>query len=317
MLKLTSRINVSNFEFAGVAGVKINSSWSELVDTCVISLPKKTSWEGRMLAMGGHPLLKRGDKVVVNLGYNDINVPEFAGFLTTIDAINTPLSINCQDGMFLLKRVSRTVSYKSVSLRKLIGDIVQEIAPFEVLMDVELGSYRFAKPVTPFEVLDNLRDKYCVKSFFRNGRLYVGLAIVPKLQKTHLFDFQRNVIQSDLGYNRKEDIRLKLKAVIFNNNKKENVEVGDEDGQTRTFHYRNISKADAKKLLEQELERLKYDGFKGSFLAFGAPSVQHGDIADLKNPFMPEQNGKYLIKGVEKTFDDKGYRQKIELEGRL
>lgn len=317
MLKLTSKIHVGPFQFTGVTDVRIVSSWATMADVCELKIPRKSAWQGRPIAMGRNPILQRGDVVKVHLGYNGSNASEFEGFLTTINAIDSPLTIACQDALFLLKRVTRKISYKSVSLRTLVTDLIGDLVPFEVLVAMELGSYRWATPVSPAEVLDNLKEKYCIASFFRGGTLYVGLTIVPKLQKTHLFNFTKNVVSSHLEYCRKEDVRLKLKAVIFNQNRKEETETGDSDGQVRTFHYRNISKADAKNRLEQEMERLKYDGFKGDFTAFGAPSVQHGDIASLINPFLPEQNGRYLIKSVEKTFGSGGYRQKIELEGKL
>mgnify|MGYP001439708446 CR=1 FL=1 len=105
--------------------------------------------------------------------------------------------------------------------------------------------------------------------------------------------------------------------IIQPGNKREEVEVGEKDGEQRTFHYYNISAAEAKKRLEQEAERLMYTGYRGSFTTFGSPDFRHGDIVDIVDPVFPDREGRYLAKAVKTTFGEGGYRQEITLESKV
>lgn len=71
-----------------------------------------------------------------------------------------------------------------------------------------------------------------------------------------------------------------------------------------------------KAIADDEIERLKYDGYKGSLTIFGN-SFNHGDIINLKDDSYPERNGRYLIKKVVTTFGQNGFRQKLELDTKI
>ena len=228
----------------------------------------------------------------------------------------TPVRVQCEDAMYLLKQGEFTRSYRSVSTSQLIGDLIGGAVPYKVVADTNLGQFRISK-ATPAKVLEYLREHYFVRAWFRGGTLYVGLAYVAELQRQRLIRFDRNVIQHNLEYREKDDVRLSLKAVIVKpDNSKEEVETGDKDGEKRTFHYYNISVSEAKKLLEGEAERLKYTGYRGSFTTFGSPDIRHGDVVELQDPIYPERAGKYLVKRVKVRFGMNGYRQEVELESK-
>ena len=131
-----------------------------------------------------------------------------------------------------------------------------------------------------------------------------------------------NVVQPFEGIGasvrRKEDLRFKLKAtIIYPNNTKQEVEIGQADGDLRSFHYYDVPKAEAKRLLEQELERLLAEGYSGSLTIFGVPRVLHGDIAELRSDLLPERDGDYLVKAVNTTFGPGGFRQNLTLDTRV
>lgn len=314
MLRLTSEIVIGPYRFSAVNEVEVDSSWDNLTDTCTLTFPRQISWEGRSLAGGTDPLLKRKMPVTVKLGYDGKNVEVFRGYVRDISA-EIPVKVKCEDAMYLLKQGEFTKSYRSVDTKTLVGDMALS-TPFEVVANATLGQFRISKS-TPAKVLEYIREHYFVRSFFREGKLYVGLAFVAALQRRRRIRFDRNVIEHSLEYREKDDVQLYLKAVIMKpDNTKDEVFEGDEGGEQRTFHYYNISKSEASRLLKQEAERLKYTGYRGSFTTFGSPEIRHGDLIELSDPNYPERDGTYLVKRVKITFGMNGYRQEVELESK-
>jgi hypothetical protein len=301
----------------GVHEVSIESTWDQLTDTATVMLPKKISLDGKSIATGLNPWLRRGDKVKLNLGYEQTGLNEmFVGFIDFIDA-KVPVGITCQDGMFLLKKGELTLSYKAVSLKALMADVIGNLVEYEVVADMNLGQFRITK-ATPAKVLEYLREHYLVRSWFRAGRLYVGLAYVAKLQRAHQLSFTKDIVEHSLEWRVKEQVTLLAKGIIVDRkNKRKEVEVGDKGGETRTFHYYDLSESEVKRMLERELERMRYDGYRGSLTTFGDEPYYHGDTVKLFDVEYPERAGIYLIKKVVTKFGLGGYRQELELEERV
>jgi hypothetical protein len=316
MLKLTCDTTIGSFNFAGVTEIEVNSSWENLTDTATITFPRLLKWQGRELATGPNPLLKRGDKVLVRIGYDGENTEVFRGVIRDITG-EVPVKLICEDEMYLLKSGEKTLSYKDTSTAEIVKDIVGGTVPYKVVADVKTGPFRISK-ATPAKVLEYLREHYFVRAWMRAGTLYVGLAYVPELQRTSKIRFDRNIISHTLEYREKDSVKLSLKAVIVKpGNGSETVEIGDTDGEKRTFHYYNISISEAKKMLEKEIERLRYTGYRGSFVTFGKPDIRHGDVVKITDPIYPERSGSYLVKSVKINFGQTGYRQTCELETKV
>lgn len=317
MIRLTSDIKIGSYTFKGVVNVQVDSSWDTFTDTCKITVPRRLSWAGKNIATGTDPLIRKGDQVTVSLGYESRNDVIFEGYVVSIST-KIPVEITCEDKMWKLKQSSFTKAYKSVRLRTLLEDMLRGDFQFEA-PTVELGPFRISN-ASPAQVLSELRDTYFLKSFFRDGKLYVGLAYWASLQKTHKIYFDRHVPQdgNSLDFVRKEDVKIKLKIVVIaKDNSKKEYEYGDKDGEERTFHYYSITKAQADQYGKTEIERLRYDGYRGSLTIFGQPAVRHGDVVELRDPVYPERDGSYLVKSVNTSFGTDGYRQTLELDTKV
>lgn len=312
MKRLTSNIKVGSYLFKGLVDLKIESTWEQLTDTCIITIPRKLEWNGKTLAVGVDPLFDRGDKVVIELGYDGNNVLEFTGYVRDIE-VATPVTITCEDSAFLLKQSSKTVSFENVSLSDLLTEILPKEIDFEAL-GVNLGQFRL-RNATPAKVLHELKENYSLYSFFKGEKLFVGFAYPPsRTIDTLNFEFERNVISDKLDYRKEQDVKIKVKAIsMLPDNKKLEIEEGDPDGDVRTFHYYDVKEADLRKMAKEEISRLRYSGWDGSFLAFGQPFVKHGDIVALKDNKLDRQ-GDYLVKKVITTFGLSGYRREIFLD---
>ena len=317
MKKLTSKIQIGAYLFNGVTEVTTESSWEQMTDTATITIPKRIEWQGKPLVFSDNPILKKGNAVKIELGYDDVNEAVFEGYLTNIHVMR-PVKLDCQDTMWQLKKGEFTKAYRQCTLSQLLKDMNMGV-PYEVVANHDLGSYRTPKSkMTPAQVLEDLRQNYFVKFFFRGGKLYAGLAYVAKLQTVHKLKFDVHVVENNLEFVKKEDVKIKIRCVIMKpDNKKEEFEVGDTEGEVRTLHKYNISKEAMKILASQEIERLKYDGFRGTLTIFGQPFIQHGDVVDINDPETPEAKGQYLVKKVSRSFSQSGYRQTIELEGKV
>ncbi len=217
-------------------------------------------------------------------------------------------------------------------------------------VSTNVGDFR-TQNETIAAVLYRLRKDYKLECFFRKNvasgswnDLYVsGIVYYPKdyinsttgAIKSTTYNFQQNIIDgTQLIYLRKDDVRLGIKAysvgkyelTTFNSagklstkNKRLEVVVGDTDGDIRTQFFwpatntsPELDLANLKTLAIQRLNKMKYEGWHGSFTSFGIPYVQHGQAVKLQDDIIPERTGTYLIKSVKVKFGMGGFRREIE-----
>lgn len=317
MLVLSSHITIGEWQFDYCVDVEIASDIGTLTDTCKITIPRKTeSWEGKKIAIGDDPVLKRGDAVTVKLGYDGVLKTRFIGYVKDIKA-GMPVTILCEDSMYLLKKGKLTFSFPGGDIRTLLEKVLPAGMKYKTPADksISVPQFRFTN-VSPAKVLEELKSRMGIHSYFRiienEPVLYVGLAYWTDHRKTETFQFGFNIIDPyELVYKREEDIRLKAKAISWQrNNTKIETEVGDEDGEQRTIHAYNLNLIELQVYAKAELERFKYTGYRGSLITFGEPAVDKNDIINIVgNQYHPD--GKYLIKDVQIKFGTGGYRQSI------
>lgn len=292
--------------FRNVNAVSIDSSWKNLTDKAEISLPRRFKWADKEVK----DLIQKGDQVIIKLGYDGTLVEEFSGYVTDLEA-GIPVKIYCEDNMYQLKKTPVNKSYGSVKLEALLKDIVPAWVKLDVV-DVDLGAFKIEKS-TVAKVLEKLKESYGLYSYFRGDTLYCG-KVYQDVEKLEVkYHFQRNIVSHDLKYKKKEDLRLKVTATSYlNNGKKNEITLGDEDGEERTLSYYGISTESLKILAQQDLDKLKVDGYKGNFITFGFPPVKHGYIANLVDDEYPERAGKHYIDSVKSDFSSSGFRRTIE-----
>jgi hypothetical protein len=317
MKRLFSKITINDAKtgkesvFTYVNEITIKSTWKEFVDTCEITLPKNTTKNGKPLVAGLNSLFSRGDKIKVELGYYPKLETYFTGYISKIE-LNTPIKLYCENETFLLKQKTFTKSYKSVTLKTLLSDIIDPSIKVSV-PDSVLGAFRI-KNVTPLQVLGEIKSTYGMEAFFKNGTLYVGLMYIPEFSQVWNITHERNVIDSSLNWQNEDDVKIKVKAISMKpDNSKIEIEVGDEGGEQRTAHYFNLTEKQLKEIATREIVKFKFTGFRGGFTTFGNSKISHGDIINLRSKKLSEQNGTYFVDGVETTFGQSGFRQRVEL----
>jgi hypothetical protein len=312
MKQITCRYTIGKYRFIFTSEIEITSTWESLTDKAIIKVPRKLQMKGQPV---GSELFARGDKVVIEIGYDYNFETLFTGYLARIEP-GTPLVFHCEDAAYLLKQ--KTVdnySKKSVTLRQLLTDICP--VPFQCPA-VSLGKFRIKGNVTVAQVLDELKKAYNLYSFIRDGVLYVGLPYTGTAQKQVKFNASYNIEDdSGLTYSKAEDVKVWIKIIsMLPNNKKITWEDGDKGGAVRTIHVYDKTLDFIKGQAKAELRKLKFDGLAGSFTAFGYPLARHGDVVLFTDKLNPERSGRYLVKSVRYSFGRGGIRQEIEIDGR-
>ena len=273
---------------------------------------------------------------------------EFVGYITKVSN-SVPIVLECEDEMYRLKQIQcPTKVWDGKNGQKNdVGSILTKILEGTGITvnnsgaTLDVGNLRTGSE-TVAQLLDSLQRDYRLESYFRLSKdgtpelRCAGVVYYPSDRKEHVFHFQKNIVNEDLQYFRLDDQNLGIKAystfeVEQNTGTRKDgtpikrkrrltvtVPDGFVDGELRTVYFWEVkTEKELKKLATERLNRFYYEGFQGSFVAFGLPSVKHGDAAVLIDATKPERNGTYLIKKVVKTFGMNGYRQDIELDLRI
>ena len=306
MHAMSSYIQIGDHGFKRINSFKVKSSRKTLTDTAVIKIANVSS-----LLNDANKKIKVGDIVTITGGYNGNNNIEFEGYVSEIKP-SSPLEIMCEDEMWKLKQQTITKSWESVKLVDVLKFIVPDVNTVEC-PDMTLSPFRLVK-VTKAKALEAIKEAYGIDIYFRSKKLFAGLAYTEKDPKTVKYHFQKNIpsrrLQNGLIYKKKGDIKIKVEAIsLLPDNTKIVKTVGDEDGETHTLHFYNLTEAELKQQAESKIDLMKYDGYRGNLIAFGLPFVQHGDKAKIIDINHPDQDGSFLIDSVETEYSDSGIRR--------
>lgn len=305
MFNPVCHITIGSFVFDFVHQLEVESSWELLTDTGKILLPANLKLDKNKL----RELIAPGDAVTIDCGYlGDVN-RVFSGYVSGI-APKVPIEILLEDEAWKLKQSTITDSLQNASLSDLMAKHFQGYQTR--ILDTEIGNYQIDN-ASRAKILQSLREQFGLYGFFRQGVLVVGRVYDTQTATTHAIPFQR-IIEHDLQYKRKEDIRLQVTAISNNpDGSKTEVRLGDADGEQRSLNFYNLPMAALKDAATREMDRLKYDGYRGTMTCFGQPFIKHGDIIELINNEKADTTGRYWVDAVNYTFGVGGYRQKIKL----
>lgn len=325
MLRPYCKIIINGIVFPFCHTVEIHSTWEKHTDTAKIVMPKRIGFvdsDGNSISneiiAGAKPTFKRGDPVEIWLGYVGNGLKrEFLGVISNVSP-HLPLTIECEDLMWNLKQTQVAKMYKSVNLQTLLKDILPAGTPFQAV-DTVVGSLEL-NYCTVVDVFNKLaQPPYGIQTWVRDGKVYCGLAYYQDMQDVFDFVFQSTVISDELVFTRADDLRVGIRAVnITSKGKRETITLGDGTGKMTKLKFHNCSADTIKLFTQQQLALQNHVGYKGKFKTFGLPSVKHGDAANLVNPIIADENGKFLIKAVTKSFGvGIGYKQEIDLHWQL
>lgn len=321
MFILTGKIEIGNFVFRSIHDVEITKSVEDLVDTAVIKMPSKFKIRDNGSLKYTEDAIKVGDKVSITLGYEDkYEGVEFTGFVSSIGS-KIPLEIKCEDAMWLLRRKNITKAFERTTLKEILTKVVEGT---EIKLSDKIPHYPVDKWIIKqrngTQALQDIKEELLMSVYLDDeGRLYAGLEQFNNMGQEVIYDLNYNLVENNLEYKTEDEKRLKIKyTYIDKRNHKKSVEVGDDDGEIRTFHTSVISsEAELKKAAEAELKKLKYDGFEGSVKSFLLPYATRGMAAKIRDKEHENREGKYFIKKVVTTFGMDGARREATISNKL
>lgn len=322
MLVLNCIIQVGDLVFDFANEIEVKDNWKDKTNTAVIKVAKKVLVQNNGVAKGElGEVIKTGDAVKIYCGYDGKYKLEFIGYVSESLKLTVPLEIKCEDEMYQLKR--RSLKPKTL-LKAKVSDLIKYIAPDykSELLDSELGTF-IIRNETPAQVLKRLQEESGLYSFFKIGKnnepvLVVGKPYLwgiseqaPELPEV-IYHLQYNVVENDLQWKKKEDMRIKIKAVsILANNKRLNsVFEGDSDGETRSLTYYNLSQAQLESNAKADYNKIKQDSYSGDVTGFGLPHTRAGQIARIVDTEYVKRDEKYFIDEVTVVFGVNGFRRK-------
>jgi hypothetical protein len=280
------------FTFNFLADYSGQLTWAHLTDTIKITIPRKiyfldgenrTTWAEEQIYGNPEkaPLIIRGDKIKVTLGYQYFkptsqnkfkreivtdSYTAFDGYITKIQN-KTPVTLECEDKMYALKQTKvedKVWSNSTYTLEKMLKEMISKSTFSDTKnIQVQVDNYKhdigkfITKGVTIAQVLDELRKHYHLESFIRDNTLRCGIIrYYPEDRANHVFHFQKNIISDNLEYQRADDVRIgiiaksiyKIELQTINSSGKKKtahkqleVRVGDLDGELRTLFFENVT----------------------------------------------------------------------------
>jgi hypothetical protein len=303
-------ITIGKLVFSYANELQIESTWKEFTDTATIRLPRNLRLQENELLK----LMKVGDRVVIKLGYEDESMSaEFMGYLTAIKP-NTPLELSCEDESWQLKKEPISKTFKKTTVLRMMRSL---LSAYEIIgFDSEISAMVISKS-TPAQVLEQLKESYGLNSFFRlNNEKPVLVIGKPYSDQSSDFEytFSKDILAHNLEFKRKEDIKLKVIAISNNRDgSKIEVQVGDADGEERTLNFYNVSKATLTELATVEIDKMKYDGYRGSLTVSGQHKAVHGSVVKLTDNTYPERGGRFFVEKAITKFGNQGFTRELTL----
>jgi len=323
MLAITLEILTEKFRIPYISELSIDSRQDLLMDICTFSFPNRIDKKGKKIL----DFIKIGDKITVNAGYNGRKTTRFVGYISKIMPGRDCL-VECLDEgyPFSFLSVEKSVNLKKTTFSKLLNAIAPSIKLN--IRDADIGDWEIQKDTPVFKVIEELKQKFNILPFFRNGILTFAKT---DLTGGILLDFQKNMpLEEDdlslylptqsLYYIKgtseyKEGGKTKVITVFFDKNgSSKQAPKGVQIGEVRV---KGITEGVLIELCKNKLNAINQDGLTGECTTFGEPYVRHGQTAQIKDLTRPDFEGNYYIKSVLTTFNEDGLLQKIGIGSKL
>lgn len=337
--QLNSVIKIGNYKpFVGVHSVDIKKSIRTYMDTAVIELPgvcilKKTKSDDKDSGSGSEDVtqvasvFKRGDKVVINLGYDGQMKVEFKGYVSRVNK-TTPCQIECQGYAFELHSKKINKVFKNTSLKDVLNYIVYGT-------NIVLGDVPSA-PMSKCLLLgqSGISALEAVKKMF-GGVLFIWMddnvmnATLSYLDFTESQSAGSPDVVYQIGWNTIRDDQMKEHLagdqpveVVVEQRQKDGSYKRESVGVKLAYQERrrlqSIDDATTQKKIATALEdRHNYQGFEGKITTFLQPFCKPAYKGQIIDKRYQERSGTYLVEAVNVKYSRSGARRILDLSRQL
>jgi len=317
----TCHISLGTVQMTQVESVNIKKSIEAQTQTATVTFPKAVYFKNDNKKRVSE-VLKVGDVVTIDLGYNGKENREFDGYIVRVEQ-TIPVVVHIEDEMYILKKtIVEPKQWEAATLGDVLNYIAPNVSKNVVDTSLKLGKFAIDK-VSAATVLKYISDNYSLCCFFKGKVLQVGFpySFVPD-NVVYVYDFQRNVPADgrNLQFMTKDVNTIKIKAIS-------NLKTGkklivwlpskDAEGDIRSLNFPEMTEAELTKLAQAELDKFQYEGYKGSVKGFGLPFVQLTEAVRLRDNEYKDQEGNYLVDAVEVDFQVNEFRRECTLGKRV
>ena len=309
-------IQVGDYKLGMLEKVEINRSVELLADTAVITLPGAEY----NIALDVESKIRRGDPVVISLGYEEIGmVEEFRGWVQRVGTDGGAITLECEDDLYKFRKSLADQQHANITLADLLKIVVKGVGGgYRIDCSYSWTYEKFIiNSATGYDVLAKVQEESGADIYIQGMTLHVH-APGEKVGKTVIYDFARNVQECDLEYRRADERRVEVvvKAVMPDGKVKER-HYGTTGGDKVTVKCATSDDASMKLRGESEHKRLTFDGYEGSITTWLVPHIMPGDSAELHDADYEYKDGKYYVRAVKTEFSSDGGTRELELGFRL
>lgn len=309
-------IRIGDYRLGMLDKIEIHKSVELLSDTATITLPAAQY----NIALELENRIKRGNKVSVKLGYEDVGlVEEFTGYLRRISTDGGNLTLHCEDELYLFRKPLQNEVLKQVTLEDLIKKVIAGVGGNYSVQNSYSWKYEkfVISTATGYDVLKKVQEECGADIYLRDGVLHIH-APGEVVGSERIYDFHQNVESADLTYHLAEDkkVNVVVKALLPDGKVKE-IEVGTTGGEKVEVRCATADEASMRARGEAEVLRRSFDGYDGNITTWLIPYCTPGDTANLYDRDYPQKDGAYFVRSVTTEFSASGGKRKIELGFRL
>ena len=252
LVKLNCKIEIETkdnkkLSFTAVNNCEIERSIYNLGSTAKIKIPASarltTKGDKISESVQSGKQFARGDKISISLGYDDKLENEFKGFIYRVN-FTTPLEIECEGYEFQLRKPADVKVFESTTLKDLLTWAANgtDITLSDHIPKINFTNYVIPAGKSKLDVVQDVKDKYGLTTYFTENLLYCGLSYIPDYGEVKYSLGVNTIKDNELKYRNADDVKLKVKAIwAKKDNTKIEAHVGDDDGQERTLFFFNVS----------------------------------------------------------------------------
>lgn len=316
MFTMKFDIEVGDYKLGMVEKVEIIRSVEQLADSAVVTLPAAEY----NIALDVEQKIHRGDKIVINLGYDEIGmVQEFVGWVQRVGTDNGAITLECEDDLYLFRKALTDRQFTNVSLKSLLELVVEGVGGgFSIDCSYSWTYEKFViNNATGYDVLRKIQEECGADIYIQEKTLHVH-APGEKVGNTIYYDFSQNVQDCDLTYRHTEDrrVRVVVKALLPDGKVKQR-EYGTTGGDKVVVKCASSDDESMKLRGESEHKRLTFDGYDGNIVTWLVPYIKPGDKAVLHDKDYDYKDGSYFVRAVSTEFSADGGKRTVELGYRL
>ena len=323
MFKMSWYITLGNFRLKMLEKVEIDRSVDTLADTATITLPGMVFNK----ALEVESKIKRGDKVLVQLGYDDKLVTEFDGYIESIHTDGGIIALNCEDALFLYRVPIDDIQLANVSVTDILNFVNAKVSAnyptmpaFTLSCDYDFRYQKFTiKGATAFDVLKKIQEEAKPNIYLKGSVLHVHPQYSEIFGKT-AYDFAVNIDRNgcDLKYRHANERNVIVEIEYTTpDGKVAKVSYGTTGGEKVSLKAGTTDIASLQLLAQQEHDNRVFDGYDGSFAGWLIPYCDAGYQISLNNKDYAFKNGNYYVIGVKTEFSKEGAKRNIKLGKRL